>query len=263
VGGCVDLVMKWFIIFFIALKLLFSSDLNILTFNIHALPPIIARDNPKQRIIKIINSTNSYDIISFQENWIFSKNYLTNISPNYHWFVSKKSGLTIAVSNDYEIYSVVEQFYDDCSGWLFDANDCFAKKGFLHIKIKIDNQILDFYNTHLDAGNSKSDFIVRELQIKHLLNYIKSFPNEESIILVGDLNIDSLIEKEIYLIKYFKDELGLNQVDWVSDETTQLEKLDYIFYRGHELIENKYGVSVKLNGLSDHPPIESKFKLKN
>ncbi len=255
--------MKWFIRILIILELLLALDLNILTFNIHALPSIIAGDKPKKRIKKIIKNINVYDIIFFQENWIFSKKYLTSISPNYQWYVSKKSGLTIAISNDFEVYSVVSEFYDDCNGWLFNANDCFAKKGFLHIKVLIENQILDFYNTHLDAGNSNDDLIVRELQIRHLSNYIKNNSNQKSVILVGDLNINSLINKEMYVLNYFKDELGLIQVNWILDNFRQLEKLDYSFFRDHELIEEEYGINIELYGLSDHPPIESKFRLKN
>jgi len=57
--------MKWFIRILIILDLLLALDLNILTFNIHALPSIIAGDKPKKRIKKIIKNINVYDIIFF------------------------------------------------------------------------------------------------------------------------------------------------------------------------------------------------------
>ena len=39
-------------------------------------------------------------------------------------------------------------------------------------KIKIDDQRIDIYNTHLDAGNSSVDIATREKQISHIVYYI-------------------------------------------------------------------------------------------
>ena len=255
--------MRIFIILLIFLETLFSSDFNILSFNLHALPPVLARDNPKKRIIKIINDANSYDIIFFQENWIFSKKYLKKISPKFNWYVSKDSGLTTAISKQFFIVRQKNESFKDCSGWLFKASDCFANKGFQHSKIKIDNQILELFNTHLDAGSSKSDISVRELQLNHIIKYIKTYSNSYPLILAGDLNIDYLNKKEIYPLDILKNELKLNQVNWSIDKTIHSEMLDYIFYRNTALVGNVYGVNRELDGFSDHPPIESTFRLDN
>ena len=254
-------MIKWAIILLTLLHHLFAADFKILSFNIHALHPIIANDNPKERLIEILKKTTNVEFIFFQENWIFSENYLTSISPNYSWFVSKDSGLTIGASKDYNVLSVEYEFYDDCSGWLFKANDCLASKGFQQMKISIDNEILDFYNTHLDAGNSESDFMVRELQIIHLLNYIKNKSESRPIILVGDLNINYLIDTELHLIDLLRKQIGLNLVNWFEDDTNQSEVLDYILYRDIDLYQKEFGINKVLDGLSDHPPIESRFIL--
>tara|TARA_B100000003_G_scaffold171172_1_gene158633 strand:- start:3349 stop:4119 length:771 start_codon:yes stop_codon:yes gene_type:complete len=254
-------MIKWPIILFTLLHYLFAADFKILSFNIHALHPIIANDNPKGRLIKILKNTTNFEFIFFQENWIFSDNYLTTISPNYNWFVSKDSGLTIGAFKDYNVLSVENEFYDDCSGWLFKANDCLASKGFQKMTISIDNEILDFYNTHLDAGNSESDFRVRELQVIHLLNYIISKSDSRPIILVGDLNINYLADTELHLIHLLRKEIGLKLVNWFKDDTNQSEVLDYIFYRDIDLYQKEFGINQVLDGLSDHPPIESRFIL--
>ena len=255
--------MRIFVILLICLETLFSSDFNILSFNLHALPPVLARDNPKRRIIKIMDDANSYDIIFFQENWIFSKKYLKKVSPKFNWYISKDSGLTTAISKQFLIVDQKDEFYKDCSGWLFKANDCFSNKGFQYSKVKIDNQILELYNTHLDAGNSKSDISVRKLQLNHLIKYIKTYSNSSPLILAGDLNIDYLNKKEINPLDILKNVLKLSQINWSIDKTIHSEMLDYIFYRNTELVDNVYGVNKKLDGLSNHPPIESMFRLDN
>ena len=54
------------------MQFLFGIELSILTYNIHALSPIFAGDKPNKRIKHILNGSRSFDLILFQENWIFS-----------------------------------------------------------------------------------------------------------------------------------------------------------------------------------------------
>ena len=104
----------------IAIQILFASDFSVLTYNIHALSPIIAGDNPKSRIVEILNNSKGYDFIFIQENWIFKDKDLLEWLPDYNWFVSDRSkffwplsswinsngsGLSAAISDDYDIIS--------------------------------------------------------------------------------------------------------------------------------------------------------------
>ncbi len=46
-----------------------------------------------------------------------------------------------------------EYSFEYCSGWLSKDNDCLASKGFQHLRVRIDGQILDLYNlTNLDKN---------------------------------------------------------------------------------------------------------------
>ena len=83
-----------------------------------------------------------------------------------------------------------------CNGIIFNANDCFASKGFIYARIQIENIFFDIYNTHLDAGNSKKDRIVRANQLNILKQYIYDKSYGEKIIICGDLNIDYLGQDE-------------------------------------------------------------------
>ena len=81
------------------------------------------------------------------------------------------------------------------------------------------------------------------------------------ILFSSDFNIDYLNKKEIHPLVILKNELKSNQMNWPIDKTVHSEMLDYIFYRNTELVSNMFGVNSDLDGLSDHPPIESMFRL--
>ena len=269
--------VRTFLTLLILSQLALASNLSVLTYNIHALSPIIAGDDPHSRIIKILDNSQDYDIIFIQENWIFQRNDLKSKLPNHNliisneskfiwplstWINSNGSGLTMAISDKYEIIDFHEEKFNVCSGWLSKANDCLSSKGFQHIKIKINNQRIDIYNTHLDAGNSNADINTRDNQISHIADYILENSFNYPIILSGDLNINQLDINENKKIEELISKLELNIVDWASKNPYEREILDYILYRGFDLNQNKFGINTTLLGLSDHPPIEANFIIK-
>ena len=257
-------------------QLLFSIEFTVLTYNIHALTPVIAGDNPKSRIVEILDKSIGYNLLFIQENWIFSSEYLSSLLPGYRLIVSEESkfpwpissilnpqgaGLTFASSDEYTIISSHEEKFLGCSGWLSKANDCLSSKGFQHIQIEIDNNLIDVYNTHLDAGNSESDYSVRESQIYHLIDYITEHSYGYPVILSGDLNINLFDDREQHLIEALKNRLNLTILDWSKNSPNNIEILDYIFYRGLSQVGDLSGIDKSLAGLSDHPPIFSKFRI--
>ena len=264
--------------YFFLIHTLLALDFSLLTYNVHALHPIIAGDNPKSRIQSILEESKDYDFILIQENWIFSSEYLSSKLPNHSWVVSSESkfswpirslinsngsGLSLGILGSHEIINIHEEKFDRCSGWLGKANDCLATKGFQHIQIKIDNQILDIYNTHLDAGGNSKDREVREYQIKYLVNYISENSIGHAVILAGDLNVNFLTNEKS-ILDWLMDELDFKIIDWMN--TYDGKPLDYILFRGSESLDifsDEYGIDNRLNGLSDHPPIKAVFEFKS
>ena len=174
------------------------------------------------------------------------------------------SGLT-SVFNlpDGWLIDVENETYEDCSGWLRGANDCFAYKGFQIIKITTPNE-KEFYiiNTHMDAGRRDSDRHAREKQLKHIVSAIKKKKDMKTLIVAGDLNLNSKDPGDMELLKQFKNELFLKD----AFEDTQIDErwsiLDYI------LIKQGEDVRFKINSvgedrsffteegpLSDHPAL--------
>ena len=251
---------------------LVGSELKVLTYNIHALKPILSGDDPHGRVPKILSKSSGNNIIFFQENWIFSDQYFSKYLPNHQiiksnvskfiWPLNNGSGLTLALSDSIAILEINDISYGSCSGWLSKDNDCLATKGFQHIRVNLFGDIIDLYNTHLDAGNSSADINARENQISHIVDYVLENSFNYPVILSGDLNVNQLDINENKKIEELISKLDLSIVDWSSKNPYEKEVLDYILYRGFSLNENKFGVNSTLLGLSDHPPIEANFIIK-
>ena len=272
---------KLFFYSLIALHFLFGSKLNVLTYNIHALTPLIARDNPHKRIPEILSKSSGIDILFFQENWIFKDAELEPHLSGYNIITSKTSklmwpfgrlinphgsGLFMAIADTIKIVDIIEESFDRCSGWISKEHDCLSPKGFQHVKVHLNGKRLDLYNTHLDAGNSKIDMSARESQIRHIASYISESSRGYPVIIAGDLNVE-FNSDEFAIVSWLIDELDLGVADWFKNHSdSDLEQVDYILYRGLENLNislESCEIDLKLNGLSDHPPIKALFNYKN
>ena len=272
---------KRFLLPFFFTSFLFSQDLNLLTYNIHGLNPIIAGDDPYNRIPIILSKITEYDIIFFQENWIYDNNSFSSMMESYNVFSTSYSkffwpinklinsngaGLSLAISKSIDLIDSSEHLFEYCSGWLSKDNDCLASKGFQHLRVRIDGQILDLYNTHFDAGRSESDKNARLSQLNQLQKYIKVNSANYPVIIAGDLNI--LYESiEYKIIDSFIIDNKFALADWSSDlSKSKFGKLDYILYKSSNETNinfEKCKVDTNLRGLSDHPAIQAVFNLEN
>lgn len=271
---------KRFLLLFFT-SLLFSQELNLLTYNIHGLNPIIAGDDPYNRIPKILSKITKYDIIFFQENWIYdnssfasmldSYNVLTTSDSKFFWPINKVfnpngAGLSLAISKSIDIIESSEHLFENCSGWLSKDNDCLASKGFQYLRVQINGHILDLYNTHFDAGQNDSDKNARLSQLNQLQKFIEVTSTDFPVIIAGDLNI--LYESSEYkIIDSFVVDNNLIEADWSSDlSKSKFGKLDYILYKSSKNTDmnlEKCKVDINLSGLSDHPAIQAVFNLED
>jgi len=248
-----------FILFF-CFTILISEPLKIISFNIQG----FKGKNKSNKISEIIKNIKEFDIIFIQENWTYDNKFLNEL--NNFKFISSggknifhSAGLTIAFKNKFELLDFEIKKYNECNGFIFNGNDCLASKGFIYAKINLDGQLIDVYNTHLDAGRTNKDKLVRKKQLYKLKSYISNKGYDSPIIIAGDLNIDYFsIEKNI--LEEFKNDLDLKMISW-NDSYFLKNKIDYIFYNKM----NSFVQNIKndaLYFLSDHPPMFASFKFK-
>ena len=251
-----------------------NENFNILVYNTHGLPEIFIDDNPKKRFPIIGEKTRDFNISLLQEDYSHHEELSSGLGTESIAYrggmgtvlcpLCAGSGLT-SIFNlpDGWLIDVENETYEDCSGWLIGANDCFAYKGFQIIKITTPNK-KDFYiiNTHMDAGRRDSDRYAREKQLEHIISAIKKKKEVKALIVAGDLNLNSKDPEDMELLKQFKNELSLMDAFEDTEIDTRWSILDYI------LIKQGEDVGLKINSvgedrsffteegpLSDHPAL--------
>jgi hypothetical protein len=121
------------------------------------------------------------------------------------------------------------------------------------------------YNTHLDAGKSKKDIRVREMQLQSLKDYIQFNSSSYPLIIAGDINFNLLYHSSKEIINGFMSDLNLQMVNWSVNSIDEIVVGDYLFYRESDTMKISLisgGVEQKLLGLSDHPPISALFDIR-
>jgi len=260
---------------FISVCSLYGSQniIKVINYNIHGLSPMLIEDKNCDRVESIFeNTSKKYDLILFQENWVYQKllsNYFNAhkiIIGNRTKFVKKNNpkrstGLNIIANSKIKIEEYNEYLFDACNGWLANGNDCFASKGFIYSQLEINGYRLNLFMTHLDAGYSNNDIIVRKKQLLNLEEELNKINIDDPIIICGDFNINYYTDS--HLIDKFVDRNNLNVLRWDQKENVS-EMIDFIFLRdGDNLKINliDYGVDKTLLLYSDHPPIYFNFSL--
>ena len=257
----------YIILFYLSFNILKANNsIDIINFNIHGFGKFIGGCKIKENINAIIDEINIYDIIFIQENWRYNnlfreklRNHQLVMGHNKKKYSSFSSGLLIAINNDIDIISDNEIIFDNCNGIIANGSDCLVSKGFVFTKIKLNNNIFDLYNIHLEAGNSLNDYSVRLNQLETFERYIVKHSNLSNMIICGDFNIDYHTSNEI---KIFQNNLNLNVLNW-SDDYFLENKIDYIFYRlnpSYKVLEKD--MSKILYTLSDHPPLSANIQFK-
>lgn len=116
-----------------------------------------------------------------------------------------------------------------------------------------DNETLLILNVHAINFRENQAF---NKELEHFLEILKT--QKGSLIVAGDFNTWN--KKRIQKLHNLKDELGLKMVEFnKNDEVKSFmgNHLDFIFYRGLELVQASVG---KKHGLSDHNPLFAQFK---
>ena len=173
-------------------KVILRNSIRLLTYNFFCRPPPINSndgDYKDARLNDFLEQLQNFDIICFQE-------LFTTLNDRKHKMIS---GLLILSR-----YPILEnEFYEY---FINVSGDAPSNKGVLYAKIKINDNFLFLFNTHLqstyyDESQKKIDCTiqVRTTQTEELINFVFNkliaLPKEEinngCIIIAGDFNIDA------------------------------------------------------------------------
>jgi endonuclease/exonuclease/phosphatase family metal-dependent hydrolase len=257
--------------------------LSVLSYNVHGLFALIAKDDPRDRMPSIGWLSRRYDIILYQEDfeyhaelaeqldqhaefignrarvgdarrviakivsWPFTL-LVPNFSPPYG------SGVSTFVSDDLNVSESNADHYDDCHGWFGANGDCWAAKGYLRIRIETPSgATIDVYNTHLESGPSDESTVVRGKQLQSLAEAIERTSRGGAVIVAGDCNLAYIRPGDRKVFKKFRKRLGMSD-SGAGPETPFWRERDFILYRsGSETPRN--GADCILEALRQPPTV--------
>ncbi|MGC2856332.1 hypothetical protein ACM64Y_12740 [Novispirillum sp. DQ9] len=176
------------------------------------------------------------------------------------------SGLTfIANPAAGRVVAEQRQAFGMCEGYLGAAQDCFAEKGVLMVRLRLANGTeVDVYNTHLEAGGGDKDQSIRVKQLSIITDFMKRHSAGRAVVFGGDFNLDWKNRTHRQAMTSFLDATGLERL-----ETAQSgRQIDHILIRSGTattITAQKTGVAPDFQHdgkpLSDHPPLTTTLRV--
>ena len=276
-----------------------GTIITLLSYNIHGISGLIAKDDPRDRMPTIGWLTHKYDVVLFQEDFEYHgelAQQFANTSNGYRGngigsrpdlifaklvtfpifiFIPRFSppygaGLSTFVDNEHSVpKSAVSEAYSSCHGWINHAADCWSAKGYQRVTVHTgDGTEVDIYNTHLEAGDSEGDFIVRRQQLHQLADAMERLSEGRAVIVAGDFNTAMIRPADREMVLEFRNRLGLRD-SGAAPELPIWRERDVILFReaGSTVIEvEAAGEALEFTGrgtsLSDHAALYARFHLR-
>jgi len=272
-------------------------EISVLSYNIHGLFPLIAKDDPRDRMPTIGWLANRYQVAMFQEDFeyhhvireqmpgavsfrgngmgwdprrLFAKIvvspvsiFLPHFSPPYGAGISIFVRESIAIDGDAD-----RKPFGLCRGWFGSTGDCWALKGYQRVGIRTpEGAEVDLYNTHLEAGSSDYAVQIRIKQLDMIASAIEARPRTRALIIGGDFNTGFNRVGDRGTLMNFRRRLEL-QDSGAGPELPYWRERDYILYRdGTEtsLEVLRAGEALEFverdRALSDHPALYARFRV--
>jgi endonuclease/exonuclease/phosphatase family metal-dependent hydrolase len=250
--------------------------ITVLSYNVHGLPSLLVADDPEARMPEISSRLNRYDVALVQESWAYGAALGAQAT---HATKERSGGVDtgmffqtgLATFARPRLRAVTRGSLGACAGWLDRANDCFADKGFLRVRLALANGAeLDFWNLHLDAGDDETDRDARDRQLARLVLRVRETSADGPLVIAGDFNLDAANPADRALFERFTSALALidSGAHAATDGVFAHERIDYILYRsgaGVALAPVEAGEAREFsNGptpLSDHPALFARIRV--
>lgn len=247
-----------------------QMEVKIATFNIQDLF-IVGRDRQvRMRHIGRVLTELDPDIVGFQESFIGrDREILIRALEGtrlryHHYYPSGVGGSGLLISSAWPIREVFFHRYS-ASGparrvW---EGDYWAGKGVALARVETPSGMLDFYNTHAQAGYGGSNYVeVRKQQMTELAAFMNgSRTGVAPTFLVGDMNCSpgeedcEIVVREAGLRRLMKKDSGVDQIFSASAVSYDFEVVDTVE------IADSISESGRAFGLSDHSGFMSTIRV--
>lgn len=273
-----------------------GSTFSLLSYNVHGLFPLAAKDDPRDRMPTIGWLANPYQVILFQEDFeyhhvlaeqledsigyrgngmgwdprrLLAKAFLAPVAIFLpHFSPPYGDGVTTWAEKEFAPSDVAREPYSVCHGWFGANGDCWARKGFLRVRIHPPGGgEIDVYNTHLEAGPTERSMEVRRIQLDALAEGIERLSPDRAVIVSGDLNLAFIRPTDRDMILGFRERLGLKD-SGAGPQIPIWRERGHVLYRSGtttRLTTEDSGEALEFvsreRTLSDHPAFRVTFRV--
>jgi len=274
-----------------------GTEIPVLSYNIHGLFSLAAKDDPRDRMPTIGWLANQYDVAMFQEDFeyhdvlrgqmpgaigvrgngmgwdprrVFAKLlvlpvsvFLPHFSPPYGAGISIFVRESLAIAGDID-----REPFNLCRGWFGATADCWALKGYQRVGIRTPSGAeVDLYNTHLEAGSNEYATQIRGQQLELLASAIEARPKTRAVIVGADFNIGFKRVSDRERLVEFRRRLEL-QDSGARPELPYWRERDKILHRdgtATALRVEQVGEAMEFvdgdRALSDHAALYARFRV--
>lgn len=274
-----------------------GDRLSVLSYNIHGLFRLVAKDNPRDRMPTIGWLANRYDVVMFQEDFEFHDILVTQMERRVvyrgngvggdprrlllkvvlfplallvpHFSPPYGAGLsTFLAPHLGEPSEVTRRAFGICDGWLRNHGDCWANKGLLRTRVRMPSGAeVDVYNTHLDAGGAESGAETRRMQLERIAQEIERRSARRAVVIGGDFNLWFIRPPDRDVFLAFRKRVGALD-SGAGPELPFWRERNFILYRSGDdvalTLESAGEATEFVSGqraLSDHPALYARFRV--
>ncbi|GMW02965.1 MAG: hypothetical protein AMXMBFR84_41010 [Candidatus Hydrogenedentota bacterium] len=247
-----------------------ASTVKVVTYNVHDLK--VVSDHRPERMAAIAEWLVGLDpdIVGFQEAFIESDRaileggLIKSRLKHFQYYPSGTVGSGLFVASAYPIRETWFCRYTASNPWYrLDEGDWWAGKGVALARIETPGGLLDFFNTHAQAGYGNPAYkLVREQQMADLAAFVTgSRVDTVPALLVGDMNCRigdkdfTIAEQGAGLVRLMTMDSHIDHVFGVKDARYAFEVLDTV------KIEGEIDVEGGKSELSDHPGYMSTIRI--
>jgi len=271
-----------------------AVTLRVLTYNVHGLFRLAAKDKPAKRMPIIGWLSRPYDLILYQEDFEYHETLTAPLDQHRHFrgggvggdlrrILAKivatpftmwvphfsppyGSGVSTAVQQDLAVVESSTAYYENCHAWFGGRADCWATKGYLRVRLQLPGGgELDVYNTHLDSGADKGSIAARRGQLDELARAIETDSGARAVIVGGDLNLSYLRPRDRDMLRAFRARVGLDD-SGAGPENPHWRERDILLYRSGDRLRLEVTDAGEVTdfvrghrALSDHPALFATF----
>lgn len=264
-------------------------DFSVLSYNVAALPPGISYSDPRPRMPLIGERLPDYDVVLLQETFSHFEALTGRLEAPLlergpgartdwlRFLLFERicgrcgSGLASAAFREARPLRVEREAYRGCAGWIlpWTGADCGSSKGWLLTRVALARGVvLDFWNTHLDAGRRPADYRVRSEQLAELARAIERHSAGRPLVVAGDFNLSAERSPDREELAALRERLALHDSGALRSDGARFPRaLDHIYYRstpslGLDVREAGQAPGFEREGepLSDHPAVWARFR---